>query len=245
MDPPFLPAVASFCRSLHLGGLISHVATSCVGLHRGCNHQPGLIVRLSRTTFPPNKQFFSAGIIQVPAFIFVGYLMFLLPSTLTCPFLPHPYWPHPPLMKFINTRHVFRYWSCQLVFNKILYSLIKPTRLRSSSCALRRFVMCNNKKKKLKVLTHGIVFFVILLTDSGSLIQRLSLLHLITLLWLPSLLATSIQLLPPTPMKTASVTLFICGNESWRKTSSSKEGVRYKWDVSLDSCNGLYYYISA
>lgn len=58
MDPPFLPAVASFCRSLHLGGLISHVATSCVGLHRGCNHQPGLIVRLSRTTFPPNKQFF-------------------------------------------------------------------------------------------------------------------------------------------------------------------------------------------
>lgn len=181
MDPPFLPAVASFCRSLHLGGPISHVATSCVGLHRGCNHQPGLIVRLSRTTFPPNKQFF---------------------------FLTHPYWPHPPLMKFINTRHVFRYWSCQLVFNKILYSLIKPTRLRSSSCALRRFVMCNNKKKKLKVLTHGIVFFVILLTDSGSLIQRLSLLHLITLLWLPSLLATSIQLLPPTPMKTASVTLF-------------------------------------
>lgn len=107
-----------------------------------------------------------------------------------------------------HTAMFFVSWSCQLVFNKILYSLIKPSRLRSSSRALRRFVMCNNKKKKLKVLTHGIVFFVILLTDSGSLIQRLSLLHLITLLWLPSLLATSIQLLPPTPMKTASVTLF-------------------------------------
>lgn len=158
----------------------------------------------------------------------------LIHTDLTCP------WWHSS-----THRHVFRYWSCQFIFNKILYSLINLTRLRSSSRALRRFVMCNNKKKKLKVLTHGIVFFVILLTDSGSLIQRLSLLHLITLLWLPSLLATSIQLLPPTPMKTASVTLFICGNESWRKTSSSKEGVRYKWDVSLDSCNGFYYYISA
>ena len=172
--------------------------------------------------------------------------MLLLPSTLTWIFLTHPYWPHSPLMKFINTPPCFLLFVVPV--HLIKYS-IRPSTWLASALRLVHWdgLWCATikRKKKLKVLTHSIVFFVILLTDSGSLIKRLSLLHLITLLWLPSLLATSIQLLPPTPMKTASVILFIYGNESWRQTSSSKQGVRYKWDVSPHSCNGFYYYISA